>query len=63
MIPVPCRIALRKRSAVIGGHKTSVSLEGVFWNTLAEIAATRGVSINQLITEIDRDRGGNGRRA
>ncbi len=49
MIPAPCRIALRKR-------KTSVSLEGVFWDTLAEIAATRSVSINRLITEIDRDR-------
>ncbi len=39
MIPVPCRIALRKRSVVIAGHKTSVSLEGVSWDTLAEIAA------------------------
>ena len=59
MIPVPCRIALRKRSVVIAGHKTSVSLEGVFWDTLAGIAATRGVSIDRLITEIDRDRSGN----
>ena len=59
MIPVPCRISLRKRSVVIAGYRTSVSLEGVFWDTLAEIAATRGVSINRLITEIDRDRSGN----
>ena len=58
MILTPCRIALRKRSVVIAGHRTSVSLERVFWNTLAEIAATRGVSINRLITEIDRDRSG-----
>ncbi len=40
----------------IAGHKTSVPREGVFWDTLAEIAATRSVSINRLITEIDRDR-------
>ncbi len=58
-MPVPCRIALRKRSVAIAGHKTSISLEGTFWNTLAEIAATRGVSINRLIAEIDRDRSGN----
>ncbi len=58
MIPVACHIALRKRPVAIAGHKTSVSLEGVFWDTLAEIAATRGVSINRLITEIDRDRSG-----
>ncbi len=37
MIPAPCRIALRKRSVVIAGLRTSVSLEGVFWNTLAGI--------------------------
>ncbi len=36
----------------------TISLEGVLWDTLAEIAATRGVSINRLITEIDRDRSG-----
>ncbi len=37
----------------------TISLEGVLWDTLAEIAATRGVSINRLITEIDRDRSSN----
>lgn len=36
----------------------TIFLEGVFRDTLAEIAATRGVSINRLITEIDRDRSG-----
>ncbi len=59
MISAPCCIALRKHSVVIAEHRTSVSLEGVFWGTLAEIAATRGVSIIWLITEIDRDRSGN----
>ncbi len=51
--------ALRKRSVLIAGHKTSVSLEGIFWESLGEIAAVRGVSINRLITEIDRGRSGN----
>ena len=46
MISAPCCTALRKHSVVIAEHRTSVSLEGVFWGTLAEIAATRGVSIN-----------------
>ncbi len=48
---------------VIAGLRTSISLEGAFWNTLAEIAATRGVSINRPITEIDRDRSGSLSRA
>ncbi len=32
LISAPCRIALRKRSVAIAGHKTSISLEGVFWD-------------------------------
>ncbi len=50
---------LRKRSVLVAGHKTSVSLEGAFWDALSELAAERGVSINRLITEIDRGRSGN----
>lgn len=49
----------RKRSVVLSGHKTSVSLEAPFWDALAEIAARRGKSINALIADIDRDRRGN----
>jgi predicted DNA-binding ribbon-helix-helix protein len=48
-----------KRSVLIAGHHTSVSLEDDFWAALKEIAETRGVSLNRLIAEIDRDRGGN----
>lgn len=51
--------ALRKRSVVIAGHKTSVSLEAAFWDGLGEIAAERGVSLNRLVAEIDRGRAGN----
>jgi len=50
---------LRKRSIRVAGHKTSVSLEGPFWDLLGDIATERGISINRLIAEIDRDRSGN----
>lgn len=45
-----------KRSVLIAGHRTSVSLEPEFWDALKRIAASAGRSINALITEIDRDR-------
>lgn len=47
---------IRKVSVVVGGHRTSVSLEPAFWEALTEIAMRRGVSVNELVTEIDRDR-------
>ncbi|MFQ5957852.1 MAG: ribbon-helix-helix domain-containing protein [Alphaproteobacteria bacterium] len=50
---------LRKRSVVIAGHKTSVSLEGAFWEALKDIADARGLSLNRLIAEIDQGRSGN----
>ncbi len=50
---------LRKRSVVIAGHRTSVSLENAFWRELRAIAEARGVGMNRLITEIDRTRKGN----
>ena len=45
-----------KRSVLIAGHRTSVSLEPEFWDALKEAAASAGRSINDLVTEIDRDR-------
>ena len=42
-----------KRSIVIGGHKSSVSLEDAFWTGLKEIAASQQRTISALITEID----------
>jgi predicted DNA-binding ribbon-helix-helix protein len=36
---------IRKRSVVIGGHKTSVNLADEFWDSIKEIAAERTVSI------------------
>lgn len=50
---------IKKRSIVIDGHKTSVSLEAEFWQSLKQIAAKRGVRLNALVAEIDRARSGN----
>ena len=47
-----------KRSVMIAGHRTSVSLEAPFWEALREIAAGRGVSVAALVGEIDAGRGG-----
>jgi len=49
----------RKRSVVIAGHKTSVSLEPEFWDALKEIAAGRDASVNQLVRDIDTNHEGN----
>jgi len=48
-----------KRSIVVGGHKTSVSLEQAFWNGLKEIASHRKVTLSELVGSIDsgRDQG------
>jgi predicted DNA-binding ribbon-helix-helix protein len=45
-----------KRSIVIAGHKTSVSLEDKFWKSLKEIAAERGMTLAQLVATIDGNR-------
>ena len=42
-----------KRSIVIAGHKTSVSLEDAFWQGLKEIAAERRVTLSELVISID----------
>lgn len=44
-----------KRSVTVAGHRTSITLEGAFWDSLKEIAQSRGQSINTLIAEIDRE--------
>ena len=48
--------AIRKRSVLISGHRTSISLEEAFWTKLKELCDEREKSINQLVTEIDNDR-------
>jgi len=45
-----------KRSIVIAGHKTSVSLEDAFWTGLKEIAKDREMTLSDLVASIDIDR-------
>ncbi|HEY5444686.1 MAG TPA: ribbon-helix-helix domain-containing protein [Pyrinomonadaceae bacterium] len=45
-----------RHSVVFNGHKTSVSLEDEFWNSLKEIAHAHGVTTSKLIAEIDNAR-------
>ncbi|MCK5445716.1 MAG: ribbon-helix-helix domain-containing protein [Rhodospirillaceae bacterium] len=47
---------VKKRSILINGHRTSVSLEDAFWDVLKEAARMRNISLNQLVTEIDHAR-------
>jgi predicted DNA-binding ribbon-helix-helix protein len=46
-----------KRSILIAGHRTSVSVEEPFWLELKRIAAARGLSVAAQVGEIDRSRG------
>jgi predicted DNA-binding ribbon-helix-helix protein len=45
-----------KRSIVIDGHKTSVSLENAFWKDLKEIAQTQQSTLSKLVATIDERR-------
>jgi predicted DNA-binding ribbon-helix-helix protein len=45
-----------KRSLVIAGHKTSVSLEDAFWESLKEIAVQRQKKLSELVAAIDSER-------
>src|SRR5262249_15566139 len=48
--------AIIKRSIVISGQKTSVSLEDAFWIALKEMAAGRRMTLSELVARIDGDR-------
>jgi predicted DNA-binding ribbon-helix-helix protein len=45
-----------KRSTVVAGHKTSVTLEDAFWNGLKEIASERNITLSDLVTAVDSER-------
>ena len=49
-------MAAGKRSLVVGGHKTSVSLEEAFWIELRSIAHNLGIHLSQLVGSIDAER-------
>ncbi len=46
----------RKRSVLIAGHQTSISLEPVFWRALEAAARERGCRLNALVAQIDVER-------
>jgi predicted DNA-binding ribbon-helix-helix protein len=46
----------KKRSVLIAGHQTSISLEPMFWSALESAAKERGCPVNALVAEIDAGR-------
>jgi predicted DNA-binding ribbon-helix-helix protein len=45
-----------KRSVVIAGHKTSISIEDAFWKALKQIAARRDMSVSETVAAIETGR-------
>lgn len=45
-----------KRSIVVAGHKTSVSLEEAFWTSMKEISGLRDMTLSDMVSEIDKGR-------
>ncbi|HYX47949.1 MAG TPA: ribbon-helix-helix domain-containing protein [Sphingomicrobium sp.] len=45
-----------KRSVLIAGHQTSISLEPMFWRALENAARELGCPVNALVAEIDSER-------
>jgi predicted DNA-binding ribbon-helix-helix protein len=45
-----------KRSIEIAGHKTSISLEPLFWEMLKQAALAEGLPVNALVARIDAER-------
>ncbi len=54
-MPVPYHPPV-KRSVEIAGHKTSISLEPVFWDMLRRAARAQGLPVNALVARIDAER-------
>lgn len=50
---------VKKRSLMIAGHPTSVTLEEPFWAALKELATKEGIGVNTLVEKIDAERTGN----
>jgi predicted DNA-binding ribbon-helix-helix protein len=48
---------IAKRSVVVAGHKSSVSLEVEFWNALKEIASLNKQTLSEIVDQIDMSRG------
>jgi predicted DNA-binding ribbon-helix-helix protein len=54
-MPIPYHPPV-KRSVEIAGHKTSISLEPLFWDELRSAAEEDGVPLNALVAQIDAAR-------
>jgi predicted DNA-binding ribbon-helix-helix protein len=52
--------SLSIRNVVVAGHRTSVRLEPLMWESLRDIARRRDIGLNELVTEIDGRRDGLG---
>ena len=50
---------MKKRSLVIMGHSTSVSMEDEFWKILKQISESEEIALQQLVEKIDMSREGN----
>ncbi len=50
---------VRKRSIMIAGHATSITIEDPFWDALKTLSIQRGLSLPKLIEDIDERRGTN----
>lgn len=51
--------APQKRSITIAGHRTSLSLEPIFWDLLKQEAAHQNISVAKLVAGLDVARAGN----
>jgi len=54
---VSAEAGVKKRSVVIAGHRTSVSLESAFWDALKAEASAENCSLAALVARIDAERG------
>ena len=50
------RSPIVKRSVVIAGHKTSISLEETFWICVKDIARAQDLTVQQIVAKIDSER-------
>jgi predicted DNA-binding ribbon-helix-helix protein len=57
--PANTKSGVIKRSIMIAGHRTSVSMEQLFWIQLKALASQNNSSVAQLIIAIDQERGRN----
>ena len=49
---------LERHSFTIAGHRTSISIERIFWDGLHQVAKTDGVSLAELVRRLDEERAG-----